>query len=942
MIAWLWARTVKCPNPACGAQMPLVRSFWLSTKANKKAWVEPVVDKKNKTVCFEVKTGNGEPPEGTVNRRGATCIVCSTAVPFDHVRAEGKAGRLATQLMAVVAEGARGRVYLPPTPQQNEAAKIAKPKDAPETNLPERALGFRVQLYGMNKHRDLFTPRQLVALTTFSDLVGEARERALADAGSAGFQPAPNAAKMAALPETLLTGWHSRGYLPHFEGGAIPQMITFHLAGSLPAEVLARFENELRTLPETKASPERRKRIEAYLDSGAGPCWLGRPEVARLVQNALLHFDGERCRLHAWVVMPNHVHVLITPLEGHPLAEIVHSWKSYTANEANKLLGISGPFWQPEYYDRFIRDEQHYRAAIEYIEVNPVKAGLCAKPEDWPLGSAPGSAGFQPAKDENAGKMPALPGDDRPLNEGGAGATAYADAVATYLAFALSKMADRGSSICTWFTERDSTRNTFARQAIPMTWDFAELNTLLRGTGSFSGAVEWTSESLDGVPGVGSIPGSAKQLDATAAVNGVARPLVCTDPPYYDNIGYADLSDFFYVWLRRSLGKVYPDLFSTLLTPKSQELVATPYRFGGGKEEAEKFFEQGLGNAFERVREAQNPDYPMTVFYAFKQAESEEEDSAGETPALPGTPVSTGWETMLEGLLKSRFAITGTWPMRSELANRPTASGTNALASSIVLVCRPRSLDAPLATRREFINALKADLPSALKTLQRGNIAPVDLAQAAIGPGMAVFSRYSRVIEADGSPMLVRTALALINQTLDEVLAEQEGEFDADTRWAVAWFQQYGTSEGPYGVAETLSKAKNTAVGGLQEAGILLAKAGKVRLLGRNEWGAHASSVQKKSAHDGRAPRTTVWEVTQQLIRALEKDGEASAAALLRKVGALGETARDLAYRLYGVCERKKWSQEGLAYNSLVIAWPEITRLARAAPPRETQSELQL
>jgi putative DNA methylase len=460
-----------------------------------------------------------------------------------------------------------------------------------------------------------------------------------------------------------------------------------------------------------------------------------------------------------------------------------------------------------------------------------------------------------------------------------------------------------------------------------MTWDFAEGNPFSNSSGNFLGQLSYVCASLNAAPC--HTPGLAKQLDATAAISGVLKPLVCTDPPYYDNIGYAELSDFFYVWLRRCLGKLYPSLFSTLLTPKAQELVATPYRFDGNKEKAERFFEDGLGRAFARMRETVHPDYPLAVFYAFRQAESDE--AAASQYGQAATPVSTGWETMLAGLLKADFRITGTWPTRTELVGN-LKKLVNALASSIVVVCRPRSAEAALATRREFMNALKAELPSTLKNLQRSNIAPVDLAQAAIGPGMAVFSRYSKVIEADGSPMTVRTALALINQTLDEVLAEQEGEFDGDTRWAVAWFDQYGMREGPFGVAETLSKAKNTAVKGLQEAGILIAKAGKVRLLRREELDRDWDPTS--------AVRLTVWEVTHQLIRALDKDGEAGAAALLRKVGALGETARDLAYRLYGVCERKKWSQEGLAYNSLVIAWPEIARLAHAERPREEQIRL--
>jgi putative DNA methylase len=401
-------------------------------------------------------------------------------------------------------------------------------------------------------------------------------------------------------------------------------------------------------------------------------------------------------------------------------------------------------------------------------------------------------------------------------------------------------------------------------------------------------------------------------------------PLISTDPPYYDNISYADLSDFFYVWLRQSLSRIYPDLFSTLLTPKAQELVATPHRHNGNKERAKAFFEAGLGRAFARIRESQHPDYPLTVFYAFKQAETGETETKGGTNTV--TITSTGWETMLEGLLKAGFSITGTWPSRTEGANRLIAMGSNALASSIALVCRPRLENAPLATRREFLAALKRELPNALKKLQRGNIAPVDLTQAAIRPGMAVFSRYAKVLEADGIPMCVRTALTLINQVLDEVLAEQEGEFDANTRWAVAWFEQFAFDEGPFGVAETLSKAKNTAIRGMVEADILAAKAGKVRLLRRDELADDWDPTKDR--------RITVWEVTQHLIRALEQEGETGAAALVQKVGALGGVAHDLAYRLYGICERKKWAPDALAYNSLVIAWPEIVRLAGQSSPQ--------
>jgi putative DNA methylase len=393
-------------------------------------------------------------------------------------------------------------------------------------------------------------------------------------------------------------------------------------------------------------------------------------------------------------------------------------------------------------------------------------------------------------------------------------------------------------------------------------------------------------------------------------MNDVTAALICTDPPYYDNMGYADLADFFYVWLRRALGAVYPELFKTVLTPKTQELVATPYRFDGDRARADRFFERGLRQAFVRMIEVQNPTYPLTLFYAFKQAEIDD-----------GAVASTGWDTMLTGLLNSGYTVTGTWPMRTEGDNRNIGIGANALASSIVLVCRPRTTHAPIATRREFVNALREALPQALKQLQHGNIAPVDLAQAAIGPGMAVFSRYSKVAEADGSSMRVRTALSLINQALDELLAEQEVDFDSDTRWCVAWFEQYGMNEGPFGVAEILSRAKNTAINGLVEAGVLHSRAGKVRLLERTQLDATWDPTVDE--------RLTVWEVTQHLIARHQTEGEGVAAGLLREVGSgLAETARELAYRLFSICERKGWAQEASGYNELVTAWPEITRLA--------------
>jgi putative DNA methylase len=676
VIAWLWTRTVKCPNPACQAQMPLVRSFELCTKEGKHAWVEPEVDQAKRAVSFSVKTGAGKAPSGTVNRRGSKCIVCGEKVGFDYISAEGQAGRMSTDLMAIVAEGARGRFYLEPSQNQVDIATSQTPAWWLETELPKKALGFRVQRYGFSKHSDLFTRRQLVALTTFSDLVKEARLKSLEDG----------------------------------------------------------------------ASEE------------------------------------------------------------------------------------------------------------------------------------------------------------------------YADAVATYLALGVSRLADIANAFCVWETSKTQVRHLFARQAVSMLWDFAEANIFAGAAGDFEVSLGNLLKALIRTPSDGH--GLTKQLDATAIET--KKMLFSTDPPYYDNIGYADLSDFFYVWLRRILSAAYPDLFSTLLVPKVQELIASPDRFNGDKEQAKLFFESGFGQVMERIHTYQDSSYPVTIYYAFKQTDSE--DDADNDDVL--TTASTGWETMLEGLTRADFQITGTWPMRSELGNRPRSLGSNALASSIVLVCRARAESAPLTTRKDFLAAMKKELPHALRDLQKGNIAPVDLAQAAIGPGMAVFSRYRKVLESDGSPMRVRTALGLINQSLDEVLSEQEGEFDPDTRWALAWFEQHAFDDGPYGEAEVLATAKALSISGLAETGILHSRAGKVRLLRRDEL---PEDWNPSAEH-----RLTVWAVTQHLIRSLDKNGETATATVASKVGGLAETARDLAYRLYILCERKGWAEEAGYYNSLVVSWPAIAPKAFA------------
>lgn len=496
----------------------------------------------------------------------------------------------------------------------------------------------------------------------------------------------------------------------------------------------------------------------------------------------------------------------------------------------------------------------------------------------------------------------------------------YSSAIVTYLCFAIDRVADWGNTLSRWEKKAQVPQQVFGLQTLSMTWDFAECNPLSSSTGSFIASVKNVARSVEALPTRSdrTAPGVVVQLDATRASLASTGMFVCTDPPYYDNIGYANLSDFFYLWMRSALNDDYADVLSTLLTPKDDELVADPYRHNGDRHAADAFFRNGLNVALTRLRLAGADAAPMTLFYAFKQAEEE---------SRVGNRASTGWESMLSALISSGFLVEGTWPIRTEMGSRRRGQLSNALASSIVLVCRARLEDAPMATRNEFLATLRKELPGALRHLQRGNIAPVDLAQAAIGPGMAVFSRCSKVVEADGSRMKVRDALATINQVLDETLSEQEAEFDAATRWSLAWFESYGTGEGDYGVAETLSKAKNTAVEALALDGFLVSKAGKVRLLTWPELPEGWDLATDK--------RLTIWEVTHYIIRAHQDPqagSEKVAADLLQKVGhAMGETARDLAYRLYSISERKGWAQEALAYNSLVVAWPEIARLAAAA-----------
>ncbi|MCA9626718.1 MAG: DUF1156 domain-containing protein, partial [Myxococcales bacterium] len=689
VIAWLWARTVKSPNPAFAkVDVPLASTFMLSTKAGKEAYVEPVIE--NGGYRFTVKVGKPKDAEGakggtSAGKRAAfRCVMSGTPLPYNYIREQGQSVGMGARLMAIVAEGDRGRVYLAPTPEHEAAALRARPEWKPDVALPLNPRDFKTPNYGLRTFADLFTPRQLVALATFSDLVEEARERVQCDALAAG-----------------------------------------------------------------------------------------------------------------------------------------------------------------------------------------------------------------------------LSDDAKPLRDGGTGAVSYAEAVGVYFGLAISRWTDLFSSLSSWNATNQNIKNLFSRQAIPMVWDYAESNPFGSGASftSTTGTILRLFVSLPASP-----TGQSWRVDA-AVQSSSSDKVVSTDPPYYDNVGYADLSDFFYVWLRHSLKPVFPDLFATLAVSKADELVATPYRHGS-KDKAEAFFLEGMTQAMRRLAEQAHPAFPVTIYYAFKQAESDSDDGTA----------STGWETFLDAVFEAGFAISGTWPVRTE-RTEALKKNVNALASSIILVCRPRAATAPTATRREFVTALKVELPVALAHLQRGNIAPVDLAQAAIGPGMAVYTRYSKVLDAEGKPLSVRDALALINQTLDEALAEQEGDFDADSRWALTWFDQVGFDEGEYGVAEQLSKSKNTSVEGMKDAGIIESKRGKVRLLRPEEL-----PIDWDPATD---PRLTAWEVVHHLIRVLASGGEDAAAGLVTKLGAKGETARELAYRLYTLCERKKRAAEALAYNGLVQSWPEILRLAR-------------
>jgi len=499
--------------------------------------------------------------------------------------------------------------------------------------------------------------------------------------------------------------------------------------------------------------------------------------------------------------------------------------------------------------------------------------------------------------------------DGTSLQDGGSGNLAYAEAVSVYLAFAINRSVDRGSTICTWDSspKMEALRNTFARQSLPMTWDFAEGNPFSDASGNFSGNVGWVLKTIERFSPAAI--GIERQRDAQT-VDFPKGTVISTDPPYYDNIGYADLSDFFFSWLKPSLKSVFPSIFGVLATPKSEELVATPYRHGG-KDSAEYFFLDGMRSAISNMARQSSKDYPAAIYYAFKQSEVAQEGIS-----------STGWSTFLQAVVEAGYAVVGTWPMRTEMANRMIASGTNALANSVVLVCRKKEATAETVTRAEFIRALKRELPPAITELQAANVSPADMPQSAIGPGMGVFSRYAAVLEADDSPMMVKTALQLINAQLDEYLNDLHGEFDAETRFTATWFQQHGFDKGEYGTANSIATARGISVESVKHAGIVESSAGSVRIFKRDEidpeWDPETDD------------HFTIWEACQHLIRTLENDGEYAAAELLKKIGSeRAETVKDLAYYLYDVCGNKRQdAKEATSYNGLIAVWTDLTRLA--------------
>ena len=697
VIAWIWVRTVKSPNPAFSqVDVPLASTFILSSNEGKESYVQPVVE--GDRYHFRVKKGT-PPPEaknGTKLGRGASfsCLVSGAAIEPKYIYAEALGKRMGSRLMAIVAEGVRGRVYLQPTSEAEVSAATVEAAWKPELLMPVNPRWFSPPLYGLTTFGDLFTRRQLMACATFSELVEEVREKIRQDALAAG-----------------------------------------------------------------------------------------------------------------------------------------------------------------------------------------------------------------------------MPDDITGCGSGGTGATAYAEAVGVYLAFAFSRVADYGCSLATWRHKDSAMRSGIPEHALPMTWDFAEGNPFGKSSSGFKECADVVARVISASlapPSNTSSEASQRNAAESGSVAELPASIISTDPPYYDNIGYADLSDFYYIWLRRNLRATYPSLFATLTVPKAEELVATPYRHGGTAA-AEAYFLEGMTVAMSNLAAQSHPAFPITIYYAFKQTETK----ASETS-------STGWDTFLAAVIQAGLSITGTWPIRTEGDNRQVGVGNNALASSIVLVCRPRPLNAPTVSRREFLRELNVVLPEALDEMTKGSgddrspIAPVDLSQAIIGPGMAVFSKYVAVLEADGSFMSVRTALQLINRFL------AEDDFDADTQFCLHWFEQHVWTEGAFGDAETLSRSKGTSVNGMKDAGILKSGNSKVRLL---RWADYPTDWDPRTDSP-----TPVWEALHQLIRALKQGGESASGALLAALGGKAEAVRQLAYRLYTLCERLGQAEDARAYNELITSWTGIESAAASAP----------
>ena len=668
VVAWLWARTIPCSNPACGLQMPLMRTFQLSKKKGNEHWVKPVVDRESNTISWIVQNRDeGVPKRGSVNRNGAYCIGCGSAVKLSDVREQAKAGKIGEVMTTIIAEGDRRKLFLAPTTDHIQIAQSTEPPRRPRTAMPNNPTLVSGRGYGITHWHELFTERQLKALITYSDLLEE-----------------------------------------------------------------------------------------------------------------------------------------------------VH----------NQIRRVSG-------------------------------------------------------KKE------------------------YADVICTYLVLAIGRTAESSCSFTWWENQGEKIPPVFARQAIPMTWDFAETNPFSNSTQNWMAQIEWIAKVVDNLPASVN-KGEVHQADAATTEHGADKPIIVTDPPYYDNIDYADLSDFFYVWLRPLLRDTYPDLFAGMLTPKEEEIVAIPSRF----EDSSRRFEELLSKALLRMQQHCSGEFPSSIFYAYKQQEEEQD---GKT--------STGWETILTAIVNAGFRIVGTWPLRTE---RTTGVKTNinALASSIVLVCRPRSEDAPPITRTEFLQELKKEIPAALDRLTRiANIRPVDLAQAAIGPGMEIYSRYSKVTRISGEIVPIREVLKEINKEITAYHEKETGELDPESQFCLTWLQQHGYMEGNFGDALVLATAKDVDITTMHDK-VLLSARGKVRLLRTEEY------TERDNSED-----MTAWEGCLRMVSHLsgeERSGGVSGCTAVARAMRDYESAKRLARVLYTYYESRGDAESAPGYNNLVTQWQYISQSIRA------------